>query len=265
MADEASAPVRLGGMALQNGLFVHSARFWAAAVRDGEGRLHVADGEKTEAVSRLARVPLARGVARMAEMLALLPTVRRALPAARLPFESPGLIALGLAGSVATTGLRRSRLSPVAAEAAATALSLVPALVTLRSPTLTRYHGAEHKTIGAYETGGRPEDAPKEHERCGSHLVGPLLGVSAVANVLAAQAPKEARNAARAGASIASIGVAVEIFGWMERHRAHPAARALRAPGTALQRAIGTREPGPAELEVAEAALARLLEREHAA
>ena len=260
MADDAT-PLRLGGMALTNGLFVHGPRHWAAAVRDPEGHIQIADGVKPAggAAAAVARLPLARGVVRMAEMMALLPQVRRALPAARLPFESPTLAVSAVVGAAATRGVRASRLNPVATEAVVAAMSMAPALLTLRSPSLTRYHGAEHKAIGAYESGGAPEDEPKEHARCGSHLVGPLLGTSAVANLAAGLAPKRHRNAARAAASLASLGTAVEIFAWMDRHGTHPASRALRVPGFALQRLLGTREPGPEELEVAQAALDRLL------
>ena len=38
--------VRLGGMALANGVLVHGPRHWACAVRTGEGELKVASGEK---------------------------------------------------------------------------------------------------------------------------------------------------------------------------------------------------------------------------
>jgi hypothetical protein len=180
MADDEETPLRLGGMALTNGLFVHGPTHWAAAVRDPDGLIQVADGRKAGggAGAALTRVPLARGIVRMAEMLALLPQVRRALPAARLPFENPTLAVSAAVGAAAARGVRASRLNPVATEAVVAAVSMAPALLTLRSPSLTRYHGAEHKAIGAYESGGTPEDEPKEHARCGSHLVGPLLGTS---------------------------------------------------------------------------------------
>jgi uncharacterized protein YqhQ len=55
------------------------------------------------------------------------------------------------------------------------------------------------------------------------------------------------------------MGIAVELFGWATRNAGHPLAKAFRAPGTALQRAIGTREPSDEELDVARAALDRLL------
>jgi len=43
MADE---KIRLGGMALQNGVLVHGPRAWAAAVRLSDGRIEVAAAEK---------------------------------------------------------------------------------------------------------------------------------------------------------------------------------------------------------------------------
>ena len=53
-------------------------------------------------------------------------------------------------------------------------------VLALRGGELAAYHGAEHITIGAYEHG---EARPKEHERCGSHLLGPMLLTTAAANV----------------------------------------------------------------------------------
>ncbi len=58
---------------------------------------------------------------------------------------------------------------------------------------------------------------------------------------------------------MASVGAAVEVFAWSERHAGSPAARALRRPGHELQRAVGTREPTEAQLEVGRAALAEIL------
>ncbi len=70
-------PLRLGGMALRNGLLVHGPTSWAAAVRAPDGTLHAASGRKPELPAAALRLPLVRGVARMGEMLALLPIVRR--------------------------------------------------------------------------------------------------------------------------------------------------------------------------------------------
>ena len=60
------------------------------------------------------------------------------------------------------------------------------------------------------------------------------------------------------------MGVAVEVFGWAERHADTATARALKVPGYELQRVLGTREPTEAQLEVGRAALAEVLRAEGA-
>jgi uncharacterized protein YqhQ len=62
-----------------------------------------------------------------------------------------------------------------------------------------------------------------------------------------------------AAVQLAAVGVAVEVFAWSERHAGSPLSRALRRPGDALQRVVGTREPTDAQLEVGQAALAEIL------
>jgi uncharacterized protein YqhQ len=246
-------------MALRNGLFVHGPTHWAAAVRAPDGDIRVASGQKTVRSGLATRVPIARGVLRLTEMMAILPQVKRSLPEAKLAFENPTVIALSVTTMALTKGAKRRGVSPATVEALASVMALLPAVAMLRSGSLARYHGAEHKTIGAYESGGEASDEAKEHDRCGSHLVTPLVALSVAGNVLASRARREHQAAARAGASLAAMGIAVELFGWASRHAAHPLARAFRAPGTALQRVVGTREPSPEELDVARAALDRLL------
>ena len=201
MADE---KIRLGGMALPNGVLVHGPHSWACAIRREDGRIEVASARKRLQASRIQN-PFLRGPARLAEALLLLPQIKAKLPAAKLPLESPGT---------------RELLASVA--------SIAPAVFALRSGELAAYHGAEHISIGTYEHGKR---ATKEHERCGGHLVGPLLATSAVANVLAGLAPERHRRRAQAAAQIGSIAVATELFGWMTRHPDNPVAQALAKPG----------------------------------
>ncbi len=253
-------PLRLGGMALRNGILVHSLEHWAAAIRRDDGVIEVASGRKPEMPALLTATPLLRGVVRIAEAIAILPVVRRRLPDARLPMEGPGASAAIAASSLAAVAVRRSRGLPTwVTESIAAGIGLLPALVALRGSQTAAYHGAEHKTIGGYESGGEATDATKEHDRCGSHLVGPLLAASVAGNVLVQRLPAERRGPARVASSLAAVGVAVETFAWMGRHRDHPLSRALRVPGHELQRRAGTREPTAAELEVAERALDTLL------
>jgi len=140
--------------------------------------------------------------------------------------------------------------------------SLAPALVALRGEELTAYHGAEHVSIGSYETGER---ASKEHDRCGSHLVGPLTIATALAGAAAELAPARHRTAARLVGAVGAVGAAVEVFGWMARNPERRLSRALARPGTELQRRLSTSEPSAAQLEVAEAALQTVIAAEHAA
>jgi uncharacterized protein YqhQ len=251
--------VRLGGMALSNGVLVHGPTAWACAIRLPDGEIKIASGRKRLLAPRL-RQPFVRGPLRLAESFAFLPEVRRRLPEARLPFERPAVLAATLASALSVQVVRRSeRLSDAARELLSGALSLAPALMALRGGELAAYHGAEHVSIGSYEHG---ETRAREHERCGSHLVGPLLAASAAANVLASRAPATVRGPVRLAASIGAVGAAVEVFGWMTRNPAHPLARALARPGHELQHRLATAEPSPEQLEVAEAALAACLELE---
>jgi uncharacterized protein YqhQ len=252
--------LRLGGMALQNGVLVHGPHVWGAAVRLDDGTVKTASGRKPTLAAGVT-LPFVRGPLRLAEAFAVIPAVKRGLPEARLPFERPAVAFALVAASTGASLVRRSSLPVVPREAAVVMASLVPALVALRGEELTRYHGAEHISIGTYETG---EPAAKEHERCGSHLVGPLTVATALAGAAAELAPARHRNKARIVGALGAMGAAVEVFGWMGRHPDSRVSRALARPGTELQRRISTREPTPAQLEVAEAAIQACLGAEEA-
>ena len=246
-------------MALQNGVLVHGPRAWAAAVRLPDGRIGVAAARKRFLAADVEQ-PFLRGPARLLEAMAILPEVRRRLPEAKLPFQRPAVLATMLASAVGVRVIRGSRrLGPAAQELASGLLSLAPAALALRGSDLAAYHGAEHVSIGTYEHG---ETRAKEHERCGSHLLGPLLATSAVAGTLAARAPAGTRGAARVGASLGALAATTEIFGWMVRNPERRLARLLARPGHELQHRFATAEPTPEQLEVAEAALRACLELE---
>jgi uncharacterized protein YqhQ len=258
MAEE---KIRLGGMALPNGVLVHGPHAWACAIRHEDGRIEVASARKRFRAARIKN-PFLRGPARLAEAMALLPQVKMKLPAARLPMESPRTLASMLGAAVAVRGLRESGLRPVARELLSALASVAPAVLALRTGDLAAYHGAEHISIGSYEHGKR---ATREHERCGGHLVGPLIVTSAIGNLLAGLAPERRRREAQAAAQLGAIAAATELFGWMTRNPSHPLAQALAKPGHELQHRFSTAEPSAEQLEVAEAALAACLELEHAA
>jgi uncharacterized protein YqhQ len=251
-----SEKLRLGGMALRNGVLVHGPTSWGCAVRLPDGSLKSASASK-----RVFHVenPLLRGPARLLEALAVLPAVKRKLPEAKLPFEQPKVLGTIAASAVAVRLLRAARLRPALQELAAGLLSAAPAILSLRGGELREYHGAEHISIGTYE---HDEPRAREHERCGSHLVGPLLLTTAAANALAQKAPARYRGAARALGSLGAIAASTELFGWMVRNPDKKLSRALARPGHELQHRFATAEPSPEQVEVAEAALHACLDRE---
>ena len=256
----AKEKIRLGGMALPNGVLVHGPHAWACAIRHGDGRIEVVSARKRLQASRINN-PLLRGPARLAEALALLPQIKAKLPAAKLPLENPRTVTSMLGAAVVVRGLRESSMRPLARELLSALVSVAPAVLALRGGELAAYHGAEHISIGSYEHGKR---ATREHERCGGHLVGPLIVTSAIGNVLAGLAPERHRRQAQAAAQIGSIAAATELFGWMTRNPSHPLAQALAKPGHEIQHRFSTAEPSAAQLEVAEPALKACLELEQA-
>jgi len=252
---------RLGGMALGNGVLVHGPTAWACAIRTDGGELKVASGHKrvrsASAVGRVAQAPL-----RIAEVFAVFPAVRRALPEAELPFGRPRVAAAMVGSALAARALRRSGVRPLAQELLGALLAVVPAAASLRGSSLASYHGAEHVSIGSYEHG---EPRAREHERCGSHLVGPLLLTNAAGSLLAGRVPAAARPLARIAAAVGALTASVEVFAWMLRNDEHPVSRALARPGYELQHRFLTAEPSEAQLEVAQAALDECLRLEEAA
>jgi uncharacterized protein YqhQ len=256
--------LRLGGMALRNGLLVHGPTHWAAAVRNGAGELEVASGRKPSLGGRRSeRIPGVRGVLKLAEAMAVIPVVKRALPAARLPMQDPRTLAAMAGAAAIGQGIRTAGGRTVVRETAVGIVSLAPALLALRGGELAAYHGVEHKSIAAYEQDGEAAEATKEHDRCGSNLVAPLIGATAVGSAAARRAGLRG-PAVDAAVAIGSAAVAVEVFAWSERHQGTALAQLLRRPGYEIQRLVGTREPTLEQLEVGRAALDEILRVERA-
>ncbi len=262
---EKTDKLRLGGMALRNGLLVHGPAHWAAAVRADDGSIAVASGPKPRVRGGVGRIAGIRGVVRLGEAMAVIPLVKRALPQARLPFQDATVVMAMGATAAAGVALRR-RTRGIGGEATLAALSLAPSVIALRGGDLAAYHGVEHKAIGAYEAGSDdPASATKEHDRCGSNLVVPMLVLSAAGQLLLERALEEPGPVARAAIGVGSASLAAEMFAWSERNPETTAARAFHRPGHEIQRLIATKEPTPEQLEVGIAALREILRVEQEA
>jgi uncharacterized protein YqhQ len=160
---------------------------------------------------------------------------------------------------------RQSDETTLVRETIGALLGVMPAMIALRGSDLASYHSVEHKAIGAYEQ-GKPDPAavPKEHERCGSHLVAPLLVLTVAGQLIVDRLFESPGRTERAAAGLGAVSLAVELFGWCERNSDSPIARAVRRPGHEIQRLIATREPTPEQMDVGAAALDAILQAEGA-
>ncbi len=130
-----------------------------------------------------------------------------------------------------------------------------------RVPDIRRvfaYHGAEHKTINAFEAGAelKPENVATfslEHPRCGTAFLLTLVLVSVLLFSLLGPLPIFWRLASRILFLPVIAGLAYEYIRWTANNFESPVVKILVKPGLALQH-MTTREPDLPMLEVAIAA-----------
>src|SRR4051812_14178094 len=145
MTDGSNVPepekLRLGGMALRNGLLVHGPTHWAAAVRNRDGEVEVASGRKPSLGGDVIEgVPGLRGVVKLAEAMAVIPLVKRNLSAAKLPMQDARTLGSMAGAALIGQAIRSSGSRTLARESAVGLVSLMPALLALRSGDLAAYH-----------------------------------------------------------------------------------------------------------------------------
>ncbi len=120
------------------------------------------------------------------------------------------------------------------------------------------YHGAEHKTINAFEAGVEltPENVSRfslEHPRCGTAFLLTLVLFSVLLFSLLGPLPLAWRLISRVLLLPVLAGIAYEYIRWTANHLSSPFVRWIVKPNLALQH-MTTREPDLKMLEVAIAA-----------
>lgn len=126
------------------------------------------------------------------------------------------------------------------------------------------YHGAEHKTINAYENNVPLElDAVrkygKAHMRCGTSFIFVVLVIAILVFSIVGKPSLWVMVLSRIVLLPVIAAVGYEIIQFGARHSCNPLVRAVLAPGLWLQ-GMSTREPDDSQLEVGMAALRRALE-----
>ncbi|MAG36871.1 MAG: hypothetical protein CL878_11605 [Dehalococcoidia bacterium] len=125
------------------------------------------------------------------------------------------------------------------------------------------YHGAEHKTINAFEAGvplerERVTEYGTLHPRCGTSFLLVVVVLSIAVFSLLGRPELPVRLASRVLLVPVIAGVSYELLRFTAARRHLAPIRAVMAPGLLLQR-LTTREPDASQVEVAIEALRRLL------
>jgi uncharacterized protein YqhQ len=133
---------------------------------------------------------------------------------------------------------------------------------------LFRYHGAEHKTINAYEaeaelTPATVQTYPIEHPRCGTAFLLNVIIISMILNTLIGRFDNNLLLLIPARVITVPIvaGIAYEWLRWTAKNVENPLVSWLIKPNLLLQR-LTTREPDEEMAEVAIKALERVLAAE---
>lgn len=136
-------------------------------------------------------------------------------------------------------------------------LILISRLESIRR--IFQYHGAEHKTIAAYEAGSeltpdKIQRYSKEHPRCGTGFLLTVVVVSIFVFALLGPLPFLLRLASRVLLIPVVAALSYELIRFSAQHRSNPFLDWLvTRPSLALQ-SLTTREPEPAMIDVAVAA-----------
>ncbi|MBN1231604.1 MAG: DUF1385 domain-containing protein [Anaerolineales bacterium] len=128
------------------------------------------------------------------------------------------------------------------------------------------YHGAEHKTINAFENGielipEKVSECSREHPRCGTAFLLVLVVLSIILFTLLGPMSLGMRLLVRVLAIPVLAGVAYEYLRFTADHLDNPIIRILVKPNLALQY-LSTREPDLEMLEVSIAAFKEMREEE---
>jgi uncharacterized protein YqhQ len=281
----------IGGQAVLEGVMMRGVSTWSVAVRKPEGDVEVTSEPLVSWAKRhrVLRLPVIRGVVALAESLKIgfraLAISANAQLAEEDEEEPIGgvtwgitialslVLAIGLffvipvgATSLIKDELGSALLFWLVEGVLRTAIFIGYILLISRLPDLRRvfeYHGAEHKTISAFEAGDEltPERAARYsrlHPRCGTSF---LLIVMVLAIFVFAPIglPEWYWLLLSRILGIPLIaGLSYEVIKWAGKNRYRRWVRVLIWPGLMLQN-LTTREPDHEELEVAIRALEAVL------
>jgi uncharacterized protein YqhQ len=278
-----------GGQAVFGGVLMRGATTWAVAVRTPTGDIVTTGGPAPEWGRWWRRIPVVRGVLALIESVRLGakalewsmqqselggPNVAEHKPGLAeraftvvgvgavlaLFFVAPGLAAGRLPGSGGGVGFSviEGAIRIALLIGYIGGLGLVPDL-----RRVYEYHGAEHKSITALEAGAELTPSvvnrfTTRHPRCGTTFLLVVMVLSVAVHPLVGRPALPVLIASRILLVPVVAGLSYEAIKWAAARIDRPWVARLMAPGLALQR-LTTREPSPAQVEVALTALQLVL------
>lgn len=286
-----------GGQAVIEGVMMRGAHSAAIAVRapDGNIVIHEQPLNATLYRGRISKTPFLRGLVGLWDALglgtrALMWSADVALGSEeKVNFNGPlgwGVIALSLGLGIGLFFLLPTAVASIVEgilgiQNQSILVNLVESLVRLilvigyiwligRLPDVKRlfgYHGAEHKTINAYEAGAEltPEIVatyPIEHPRCGTAFLLTVVFVSLIVFSLLGRPPLIWLIVSRIICIPIIAGIAYEILRFTAKNMHNPLIRLIVIPNLALQH-LTTRQPDLSMIEVAITAFNRVLVSEN--
>jgi uncharacterized protein YqhQ len=290
---EEKRELNYGGQAVMEGVMMRGSKAMAVAVRqpDGEIVIHTEPLSAHIYAGRISQIPVLRALTSLWDVLVL--GIRTLMFSADVAlaeeedveFSGPVawgtvavsfIIAIGLffVGPLLLVGvidryIESSFLSNVVEGILRLTIFVAYIWAIGRLPDIARvfgFHGAEHKTINAYESGAEltPEEVAKHstsHYRCGTAFLLSVMVISILVFSLLGRPPMGLRILSRIVLIPLVAGIAYEYIRFTNRYRDNPIIRTIAKPNLALQ-SLTTREPDASMLEVSIVALERVLETE---
>jgi uncharacterized protein YqhQ len=284
-----------GGQAVIEGVMIRGQKNMAVAVRDPAGKIVVHTEPLTAGfyTSSIGKWPLVRGLIMLWDTLilgirTLMFSADVALDEEEVEFSGPiawGTIAVSMIAAVSIFFLGPLFLVGVVDRFIASSLlsNIIEGLIRLALllayvfaigfiPDIKRvfaYHGAEHKTINAYEDGASLEPAVVDtyttaHSRCGTAFLLMVVFIAVLIFAFLGRPPLLLRVLSRLLLIPVIAALAYEGVKFGAAHARNPLVGLMLKPGLALQR-LTTREPDETMLEVAITALERVLAADEAA
>jgi len=278
-----------GGQAVIDGVMMRGRKAMVTAVRRPGGGVAIDAQPLTGIYSGwVRRTPLLRGIIVLLEVLVL--GIKSLLYSANVSLEEEGteisgwlvwlLVAVSVGSAVALFFMVPLFLTKLLAPHITSSLvfNLIEGvirvaifiaylkLITLL-PDIKRvfaYHGAEHKAVNAYEA-SVPLEVEKvrkystAHVRCGTSFLFVVLIIAIIVFALVGLPSLWLMVLSRIVLTPLIAALSYEVIYFGNRHSGNPVVRAVLAPGLWLQ-SLTTREPDDSQLEVALAALKKVVE-----